>query len=124
ELVGPAQQRLDAASEARCNRWRPPEDHSPGAAVDRQIVALANADTVRLDDSRVEVDHQRGAAGDRWLAHATRDDSRVGGHAATGSEDAASLLHSRKVVRRGLGANEDHVVAGFAERACFERIED
>ena len=61
---------------------------SAGAAVDGEHVALAQLVLADLDRPGLDVDRERLAAGDARLAHAARDDRRVGGHAAVRGEHA------------------------------------
>ena len=68
---------------------RAPTITAPGAAVDRDHVALVRARARRPSPCRAaHVDRERLAAGDARLAHSARDDGRVRGHAAVRREDA------------------------------------
>ncbi len=51
------------------------------------------------------------AAGHTALAHAAGHNGRVRGHAAAHGQDALSSVHALDVLRRGLQADQDHLLA-------------
>ena len=60
---------------------------------------------------RCLVDHDVAETGDAALAHAARNDCRVGGHTAAHREDTLGALHAGDVLRRGLQADQDDLLA-------------
>ena len=107
----------------------------PGAAVDRDHVALVQLVAADPHRRRVDVDLEPLAAGDARLAHAARDDGRVRGHAAVRGEHAlragscpwmSSGVVSQRTrmtasprlaaLRRGVGVEHDRAARGARRR--------
>ncbi|GAA3235204.1 hypothetical protein GCM10020256_52900 [Streptomyces thermocoprophilus] len=70
------------------------------------------------------VDLQLLGTADTGLAHAARDDGRVGGLAAAGGEDALGRDHAVEVVGVGLAADEDDLLTGAGPLDGGVRVED
>ena len=110
--VGPREHRLEVLVHLRRHERHVARDHAPGAPVDREQIALAehppgDRRLPRLERQGVAARHGR-------LAHAARDDGRVRGHAAVRGQHAASPDQPVDVVRGGLPADEQDVLAGTA----------
>ena len=92
---------------------------SPGRAVDGDDVALLEG--LAHDGQRLRrvVDADRAGAGDAGLAHAARDDGRVGGHAAARRQDALGGVHAVDVLGRGLDAHENDLAPGLLRALGF-----
>ncbi len=90
------------------------DDHVAGPSVDRDDVPLAELVLTDLDGACLVVDREALAAGDARLAFPASYHGRVGGHTAVRREDALRHAHSVVVVRGGLPADEDDVLAGLA----------
>ena len=114
ELVGPGEDRLEVLVDRRRDERDGADDHAPGAAVDRDRVALVQRVLADRHLAGAHVDRERLAARHARLPHSPRDDGGVRGHAAVRREDAAGLDQPVDVVRRGLPADEDDVLTGLA----------
>ena len=123
QLVGPAEDRLEVLVDRGRHERHGAHDHAPGAPVDRQLVSLAQLDLADAERPCPDVDRERVAAGDARLAHAARDDRRVGGHAAVRGQHAPRVDEAVDVVRRRLPAHEDDVLAGPAALLGEIRVE-
>ena len=87
----PSEHRVEVLVDRRRDERDGPDDHAPGAAVDRDRVALVQRVARRcVRPRRARVDRERFAARHARLAHAPRDDGGVRGHAAVRGEDAAA----------------------------------
>ena len=113
-VVGPGEDRLEVLVDAGRNQLDMADDDDATAAVDRDHVALAQGVRADRDRAGLEIERQAGAARDTRLAHAARDDGGVRGHATVRRQHAAGLDQAVDVVRRGLPAHEDHVLARLA----------
>ena len=87
-------------------------DQAAGA-VDGDAVPLGEGPLADRDRP-VLGEADRADAADGRLAHPDGHDGRVAGLAAAGGQDALGLDHAVEVVRRGLVAHQDHVLAGLA----------
>ena len=114
ELVRPGEDRLEVLVDRGWDERDGSDDHAPGAAVDRDRVALVQRVLADRHLAGAHVDRERLAARHARLPHPARDDGGVRGHAAVGREDAAGLDQPVDVVRRRLPADEDHVLTGFS----------
>ena len=99
-------------------------DHLTGRAVHRDDVALL--EDLRPDAHRaaIVVDADRARARDAGLAHTTRHDGGVRGHAAACGENAFGSVHPVDVFRAGLDAHQNDLVTGRFELLRFIRVED
>ena len=110
DRVGPAEDRLEVLVDRGRDERHRADDHAARAAVDRQVVALAQLDLPEAHRPCVEVDRERLAARHARLAHAACDDRRVRGHAAVRRQDAARVDQAVDVVGRRLPPDEQHVL--------------
>ena len=114
QLVGPVEDRAEVLVDRRRHEPDGADDDPAGAAVDRDHVAHVEHVLADRHRPRLRVDREPFAAGDARLAHASRDDRRVRGHATVGRQHAARLDQPVDVVGRRLPADEDDVVARLA----------
>ena len=98
--------------------------HAAGRAVDRDQVALAQDRVADAQLARLEVDPQRGGAGDARLAHPARDERGVRGLAALGGEDPLRGEEAVHVVGLGERADEHHGTAALRPVDRVVRRED
>ena len=88
------------------------EEHLTRRAVDRDDVALVDLDATPGPESPVLGVHvERFGAADAGLAHAAGDHRRVAGLAAATGQDALGRDHAAQIVRVGLPADQDHLLA-------------
>ena len=90
--------------------------HLAGGTVDAHPVALVEDDVADGRGLGFFIHAQRTAAGDAAGAHAAGNDSRVGGHAAAGGQDALRMRHALDILRRGLQTDENDLLAGLGSR--------
>ncbi len=111
QAVCPGEHRLEVLVQLRGHERHGADEDSPGAAVDRQEVALAQG--VRPDRRRARrlVELEVAATGDARLPHPPRHDGGVRRHAAVHGEDSLRRDHPVDVVRGRLEANEQHGTA-------------
>ena len=95
-----------------------------GGTIDGDAVALVVGLTSELELLVLFIHGDSGATGNTAGAHATRNNSCVGGHAAANGEDALCSLHAFDVLRGGLKANEDDLFALLVPNLCIFSGED
>ncbi len=100
------------------------EVHLAGRAVDGDDVALLDDPPAHRHPAALGVDLQVLGATDTGLAHAAGDDGRVRGLAAARGQDALGGDHAVEVVRVGLAADEDDLLAGAGPLDRGVRVED
>jgi hypothetical protein len=122
-VVRPAEDRLEVLVDLGRHEVDRAEDHAPGAAVDRDHVALGQLVAVQRRGFRRRVDRERLAAGHARLAHPPRDDRGVRRHAAVRGEDSLRGEHPVDVVRRRLPADENDALAVRAALGGRVRVE-
>ena len=123
DRVGPAEDGLEVLVDRGRDERHRADDHAARAAVDREVVALAELDLPEAHRACAEVDRERLAARHARLAHAAGDDRRVRGHAAVRGEDAARVDEAVDVVGRRLPPDEQHGLALATARLGEVRVE-
>src|SRR5699024_10655208 len=95
-----------------------------GGAVDGDIVALVVGLAAEGKVLCVIVDVDFAAAGNAAGTHATSNNRCVGGHAAADGQDALSNLHAFDVLRGGLAADQNDLLALLGPLFCVLSRED
>ena len=115
DLVRPAQDLLELGLvlEAGLDGRQRADEDLAGGAVDADPVALAEGHVGQGRRGRLGgvVDDELGAAGDAGLADLAGHDGRVRRGATAGGQDALGHGHAVEVVRAGLDAHEDDLLA-------------
>jgi hypothetical protein len=95
-----------------------------GGTIDGDAVALVVGLTGELELLVLFIHGDSGATGNTAGAHATRNNSCVGGHTAANGEDTLCSLHAFDILRRGFKANEDNLFALLVPNLCIFGGED
>ena len=124
EGVGPAQQFLELAGDLGIEHRHLSGDDIAGGAVDGEWLAFLDLRAAGGELALDQVDLHRLRAGDAGLAHASRDHRRVRGATAARGEHALGGDHAVHVVRVGLDAHEDDLLAFLGHRLGAVRVEN
>ena len=124
ELFAPCQDLLEIVAEFWWDNRNFAEDDVPVGTIDGDDVVFLEQEIADLHGLSVEIELQRVAAANAAAAHTTGNDGCVAGHAAAAGEHALRSDDAVDVIRRGLVAHEDDLVAIVAALFCFVGIED
>ena len=122
-FVGPAEQGVQFVRELRRQGRNLAQIDVAVGAVDGDDVALAQDDVADPGQPRPAVDGDALGAGDAGLAHAAGDHGGVRGLAAAAGQDALGGEEAVDVLRLGLLAYQDHLLAGTAEHLGLVGVE-
>ena len=112
-LVGPSHDAAELAADGGVDRGDDAVVDVTGGTIDGDEIALVIGLAGELELLVLLVHVDLAAAGDAALAHAARDDSRVGGHTAADGQNALGGLHALDILRRGLETDENDLLAAL-----------
>ena len=110
--VGPGHERAEIADQFGLDRGHGAEHDLARGAVDGDDLAFLDDMAADAHAPGLMVDGEHAGARHAGPAHAARDHGGVAGHAAPRREYPLRGMHAVNVLRRGLGADEDHLLAG------------
>jgi len=120
DAVHPIHQRAEIAGHLGGDGRHFAEHHLAGRAVEGDDVTPLDQFAVSGGEGfGLVVDLDLAAAGDAAFAHASGDNSGVGGHAAAGGEDPLGGVHAVDILRTGFDSYQNDPVAGLRGRLRF-----
>ncbi|SRR5690554_710478 len=118
-LIGPGHERSEVAAHLSFNHRYLTDDYFTGCTVQRNPVPFFQDGTAECESLICFTDLSSGTAGYTALTHTTGNYRSVGGHAAPGSEDTLSNVHTANVLWRCLVADKDNGFAPLGPYFCF-----
>ena len=112
-LVGPGHQTVEVAGDRRLGGLDLLAVDVAGGAVDGDPVAFLVGLAAQLEGLVLFIHLDGAAAGDAAGAHAARDNSCVGGHAAADGQNALCVMHALDILRRGLETDQNDLLAAL-----------
>ena len=124
DFVGPGEDLLEVGVDLRRDERQARSEDLTGRTVEGDHVALVDDGVTDRQGGGLGIDLDAASTSDTGLAHATGDHGCVGGHATVGSQDALAHDDAVDVIRGGLEADEDDLLALGATLSSDVGVED